>query len=399
MRVHAGIVRAAVRQGPCAARLFVHVPGDRRFLRRDLRRRQLLRQRRELRRCEVAVEHHAVADFHAGGIRIRIRARRLDAVEQAGIERRELQLHDRAAGAAGADRVLDLAVALDDVLLAHHHRLRRDDVIGVELLIGVRADRDEIAACEGVVDLPGAVRRELLVRRTAAAAERPQELAVPGSQSAVRGRTARIEEHRHIVDRAIHHAALDAHDILHFDALIVRRLGEIRGRRGVRVIRFEARRAAATLRALLGRAIEKTILARDVALGVDGRGAQVARVSRRRRVRRRLRSRSCTDPRLHLLPGEDRTADRVIRDREPRAGTAVARSDDVVAVLQTAEQSDDTTIGALFERAADIATVHVDAQTLERGTCRQHDFDERIAAADQVGPVRQHLDFHARAET
>jgi hypothetical protein len=57
------------------------------------------------------------------------------------------------------------------VLFAHHHRLGGNGVVRIELLIGVRAHRDQIAASKGVVDLPRAVGRELFVWRAAAAAE------------------------------------------------------------------------------------------------------------------------------------------------------------------------------------------------------------------------------------
>ena len=102
------------------------------------------------------------------------------------------------------------------------------------------------------------------------------------------------------------------------------------------------------------------ILARDIALGVGGRTAQAARVGRGRSARRLLCGRRCANPRLHLRAGEDRPADRVIRDRESSAARAELGSDDIRAVFQTGDQTDDSPTGTLLEYAADIPPVDVD---------------------------------------
>src|SRR5690349_8912425 len=129
------------------------------------------------------------------------------------------------------------------------------------------------------------------------------------------------------------------------------------------------------------------VLAGDIALCVGGCGAQTVRLGFR------------AHPRLHLRTGENRSADRVIRDCQASAGTAATRSDDIRSFLESGDERDHARVCTLFECTADIATIHIDAQTVGRTGFRQRDLNERIAAADEIGAIGKDLDFERRAGT
>src|SRR2546430_2540808 len=63
-------------------------------------------------------------------------------------------------------------------------------------------------------------------------------------------------------------------------------------------------------------AIEELVLGRDVALRIEGRGRQAARVRRRRVARFGYWRRRGADPRLGLRAQQHRSADRVVGDGE-----------------------------------------------------------------------------------
>ena len=112
----------------------------------DVHHRGLLRRREARITGEVVAKQVAVADLVRGRPAVLEAAVRLDAVEQPRVVRGDLMLLDRAARAAGADRVADRAVRLDDVLLQHHQRLRRHDVVRIVAADVEVVVRDEEAA-------------------------------------------------------------------------------------------------------------------------------------------------------------------------------------------------------------------------------------------------------------
>ena len=290
----------------------IEVAVDRRLFRVDLRLRQAGHQRSPVRAGVEVHQQHAVGDLEAGGDRVGVIAARLDAVEQAGEDRGGGVLLDRAARAAVPERVPDLAVGVDDVLLHHHQRLGVQDPVRVEQRIGEAVVRDHEAARQGRVIGPVLLTAELQPRLAGRGAEGVDNFAVPLGLGRQRrpGRCAgRVEQHRDVVDAAIQGSALDAHDVRHRDARRSRRGRKIR-RRGAGSVRLEAvisrrggrwARIRQRGRATRGRrAVEQLVLGRDVALRIDGEGRQAARVRRRRVTRCGRRRGRRADPGLGL---------------------------------------------------------------------------------------------------
>ena len=191
-------------------------------------------------RAEVVAQEVAVVHLVRRRPAVLEAAVRLDAVEEPRVVGRDHELLDRAAGAAGADRVPDRTVRLGDVLLQHHHRLRRDDVVAVVAAdVEIRV-RDHEPAREREVDdvvLRGAVR----MPRRRAAAELVEQLVVPaGLRRPRRPAAGRVREHADVVEPAVHRAVLGADDVRHRHALVGRGRGDARRRRRARrVIRLE----------------------------------------------------------------------------------------------------------------------------------------------------------------
>src|SRR3989454_11495426 len=117
--------------------------------------------------------------LEAGGDRVGVIAARLDAVEQAGEDRGGSVLLDRSARAAVAERVFDLAVRVDDVLLHHHQRLGAKDPVRVVERIGEAVVYDHEAARQRRVIGPVLLAAELQPRLAGRGAEGVDHLAVP----------------------------------------------------------------------------------------------------------------------------------------------------------------------------------------------------------------------------
>ena len=312
---------------------------------------------------EIVYEQPAVDDLDRGRPRIRERARRQDAVEDAGIVVRGLLLVDRAARAAAADRVADRAVLLDDALLRHHHRLGLHDEIAVLRVVVERGGPHHEPALQRLVD-HHVGRDGLAVMRAAARAAGDVGLAVPaGLRRPRRPRLRRVEQHRDLILAAILRAGFASHDVRNGLALVGRRRADV-ARRVVRVVRLEAAAAA-----------------RHVLVVVD-HGPIALRVGRAGQAR----------PRLDLRAGEDRPAVRVVGDRDRRAAGLALDGQRVGAVDQAGHEAHDAAIRAQRESAADVGAVQRGPEAARPGV---EDFYQRVAAADQVGLVGEHLDRRA----
>ena len=303
---------------------------------------------------------------------------RLDAVEQPRIVGGDLVLLDRAARAAGADRVADRAVRLDDVLLEHHQRLRRHDVVRVVAADVEVVVRDEEAARERHVD-DVVLRRAVRVPRRRAAAELVEHLVVPARlRRPRRPRRGRIVEHRDVIEPAVHRAALEPDDVRHGRALVGGRVRDRRRRRrGRRVIRLER-------------------VAGRVHVHVRVRGGRIAlRVGRCGETGDGL-----AQPRLNLRPREDRAAARMVRDREVHRRRLRHRRDDLV--LADGEAGDEALEPAVRpdrERRRHVPAVEADAHGRGGDPVRHVDLHERVPAGDEVGAIRQRSRSPTRSGT
>ena len=176
-----------------------------------------------------------------------------------------------------------------------------------------------------------------------------------------------------MVDPAIHRPRDALHDERHdLPAVGRHRLDVRRRRRADRVVRDE----------LVARvAVEELDLRRRIAL-------PIRRVAQRRRRRVRV-----AVVRRHLRAGEDRTADRMVRDGDLAPATVVAAcGEGVLAVLQARDEARETAVGSRCERARDVAAVQDDAHARGIGSRGECDGDECVAARDQVRSIRQDVD-------
>jgi hypothetical protein len=185
----------------------------------------------------VGLEPEAVGDLDPGAPRVRERQRRDQAVRDPRIDVADLELTDRAARTAGAEREAQRADRLDDVLLGHHRGLGGEDRIAVVPELVQRRGRDGIALPQPRRVHHVGRRRALGVVRVAARAKRVVELAVEALLRIPRRDLAerRIVEDRERVQAAVDRSGLEAHDVAHDVALIVRGRGDDR-RRVVQVV-------------------------------------------------------------------------------------------------------------------------------------------------------------------
>src|SRR5207247_549248 len=99
-------------------------------------------------------------------------------------------------------------------------------------------------------------------------------------------------------------------------------------------------------------------------------------------------------PWLHLRPGEDRAADRVVRDRNLRLRAADASAEQVLADGEPVDDAEVAAVGALGEGTADVPPADVDLR--RRGRARSDDLDEGVTGGDQIGAVREYPDRDRR---
>ena len=167
--------------------------------------------------------------------RVREAARRQDALVDAGVGVRHLLLRERAARAAGADRVADLAVLLDEPLLRHHHRLGLGDDVAVVPGVVQRRRHDREAARQRRVVLDVGRRARLVVDPAARAVGDQQLVVPPCLRPRAVERLRRVVQDRDLVLVAVLVARLDPDDVGDRLALVGGRRGDV-GRRVVRVV-------------------------------------------------------------------------------------------------------------------------------------------------------------------
>ena len=183
---------------------------------------------------------------------------------------------------------------------------------------------------------------------------------------------------------------------------------EIR-RRGADRIRLEAcvrrwRGRGARIRqrgrARRGRgSVEQLVLRRDVALRVDGKRRQAARVRRWRIARGGHGSGRRADPWRRLRAEQDRSADRMVGDgqrgtRPPEAAAVGVGEEFVPSWHHAGQHAAHDTLGRIgAKRARDVPTVEEQRHLVKRHRFRHPHLDQRIAAADQVGAIRQRPDL------
>src|SRR5688572_22834286 len=132
----------------------------------------------------------------------------------------------------------------------------------------------------------------------------------------------------------------------------------------------------------LFRSIEELVFRRDVALLVQWWAEAVGF---------RL-----ADPRLHLRAGEDRAADRMVRDREARGRRARAAGGQHVGTEpQAGDDPHEPAVLADGKGRGHVTAIDVDTQRAAGHARRRDHLDERVTAGDEVGPVREHVDLEA----
>ena len=175
----------------------------------------------------VGAKQPAVLGLDPRADSVRIAARRLNAVQQAGHHGCYRRLHHRAARTAVGHRIANLAIRFDDVFLHHHHRFSRQQLVVVLRVLGRARVGDNKAGCQrvGVENCGGAGScLETIGRR--ACTHLPHQLAVPALLRCPRlPRLCRIEVGHDLIDRAIDCAFLEAQHVLHRVPAIV---GEVR---------------------------------------------------------------------------------------------------------------------------------------------------------------------------
>ena len=279
-----------------------------------------------------------VRELRAGRQGVGVGAGRDQALVDPGVGVRHGVLGDRAARAAGADRVPDVAVPLDDALLGHHQRLRLHGDVAVVAGVGQRRrDHGEALAERGDVarrhaghrlERAGVVlqaRAPRCVRRAAVAAVGDQDLVVPLPLGAPRPPgPAGAEERQDRVAVAVLVAVLATHDEGHLDAAVGGRRGDVR-RRVLRVVGLQ------------------------VGLGRIGRLVEVG--VRRGLVAQRVACRALALVRTQLRAGEDGAAVGVVGDHRT-AGVAGSRGpQDVAAQPEACHQAEEAAVAAHREPA------------------------------------------------
>jgi hypothetical protein len=104
-------------------------------------------------------------------------------------------------------------------------------------------------------------------------------------------------------------------------------------------------------------------------------------------------------PRLHLRAGEQRSADRVAGQHQPRAQPVAGGRDQLVPPgAQPADQADQPAVGPQPEPRGHVPAAQADPHPGELVRPYTGHRDDRVPAGDQVGPAGQHLDAQLVAE-
>ena len=325
-----------------------------------------------LRILEVPAREVVRGQLLAGGPGVGERALGQDPLVDAGVGVGHLLLHERAAGAAGADRVAQRAVPLDQVLLGHDQRLGLRDQVAVVPGVVERGGhhREPLAegdggavAAEGVAG--NARRGAALVVDRAARAVGDQQLVVelllrrPGGP-----RLPGLEERRDLVLVTVLVAGLDPDDEGDRGAGLGGGRGDV-VRRVLRVVRLESAAVRGHVLVLVGRLL--------VALRAL-RAVQAA-------------------PRLDLRAGEHRAAVCVVDDGETVGALAGdAGCELVLTNPEPCEERLEAAVRPDREPARHVGVAETDRDVRRLQAAWQVDRDERVAARDHVGPVGEDVD-------
>ncbi|EEF24018.1 conserved hypothetical protein, partial [Ricinus communis] len=333
-------------------------------------------------------------------------------------------LHDRAARAAVAHGVFDLAIGIDDVLLHHHHRLGVLHVVGVVGRVGQAVGHHHHPARQRRVVGPVLRAAELQARLAGAGAEGIDDLAAPlGLRVGGVPGARRVDQHRDVVDAAVDRSALDLDDVRHrFGQAVGPGLRDLGERRARRVVGLEAGvrgrgggrsggrgrgvgqhegTAAVARRDRDGRQgpVEQAPLRRDRALRVGRAAGQAAGIGRGRGgVAGRGGGR-----RANVGQGLDAREHRALRrmvgdDQRRRSEGAVGGGHRqlVGADREAAHQAEDAPLAVGLEGTGDIGAAEADLEARPVRGRRQHHLHERRSAADHVCARRQHLEARGR---
>ena len=315
-----------------------------------------LRRVLEVRAVEVVVDQ-----LLAGRPVVGERALGQDPLVDARVGVGDLLLHERSARAAGADRVAQRAVLLDQVLLGHDQGLGLgDDVAVVPRVVERRRHDREAFGQRGFVDHRWSA--TAFAFDPAAGAVGDQQLVVElRLRRPRRPRLARLEEDRDLILVAVLITGLDADDVGDRLPIVGRGARDARGlRRVARVIAFEPASEGVLVFVFVGR--------RRVALRV-GRGRVGA------------------NPRPHLRAGEHGAAVGVVDDRHLTAAAGCFGREAVGAQLQARDQALVASVRPLCELAGDVGAVQGDPDGRRADAARQAHGDERVAAGDEVGAI------------
>ena len=302
----------------------------------------------------------------------------------AGVRVGDLLRGERPAGASGADREAQVAVRLDEALLDHHQRLGLQGDVAVLAVVVECCRRNGVAAAERHhvarrqprdrwerAREVGERRCADRVRHAAAAAVGDEQLVVPlRLRRPRRPRFTGLEEGQDLVLVAVLVAGLDPDHERHGHAVVGRGHGHVRRRRA-RVVWLQAGRQA-------GRLVQVRV----------GRGLVALRVDSSRLAL----------PRLDLWSREHRPAVGVVGDRDPRPARLPGTLDgeDVVALAQPGDEAFEAPALAQPEHRGDVLSVERHLYGRRRDIGRVAHRNPRVAARDEVGPVRDDLDAPAR---
>ncbi len=277
---------------------------------------------------EVVVQQPGIGDeMYRGETDLGEAAAGNDPVEQTGVVVGDLMLLIRAAGAAKANRVAQLAIGLDEVLLDHGHRF------GGEQVVAVVPEDVERGGCHGislaehhVVD--DASRTSALAKPTADApsAERIDEPAVPArrmGKNIGRGLTHRVVQYRRLVDRSIDGAVLHAHDV-----------GDVRSSQRDRPHHVGGIRGE--VRQRLERSIVGFV---DVVDPGDDRAGVVQRRSQGGGDHRNHEGVSLAAEWLFLRTGEQGPGDRMVEQKDPRPRVRRSNAEMVFAGVEAGNEA------------------------------------------------------------
>ena len=258
--------------------------------------------------------------------------------------------------------MLDRPVLLDEVLLGHHHRLGRRDLLAVVAEDVQRGRGDRVTAAQHEVVEHAARRRTLAVPAVdAPAAEVVDQAAVPAAPAA----RERVVQQRDLVDAAVDRAGLPSDDVRHRAPLRRGRACEVGG------IVARARRPSREL--ARGRAVQV----------VDARGDRAVLVERRPKAR----ALGLAHEWLLVRAGEHRPGDRVVLQGQTGGQAARRGGQGVRADVESAHEPRHAP-PARREGGGHIAAVHPHDDARRR---RSTDPDQDVAAGHHVRAGRQRL--------